>query len=136
LGPIINQLVTTFRPHGFNLTGPVCEWLDCPALLAREARRDVAVGLFGKSAIHPEQIEVIEAAYQVSARDLHAANRILELDAPPVFRLAGAMCEPATHRAWAKLICRRAELYGVREALLKPRLLPHGVVASNGMAEK
>jgi citrate lyase beta subunit len=83
-------------------------------LLARETRRDLAYGLFGKSAIHPCQVPVIESEYRVSARDVDSAERILDADAPAVFRLHGAMCERATHRTWAELTLARAQLYGVR----------------------
>lgn len=113
LGALIGQLVTTFRPYGFNLTGPVYEYLGRPSALAREVRRDLAHGLFGKSAIHPEQVAVIEAEYRVTADELHAAERILAEGAPPVFRLYEAMCEPATHRRWAESILERARFYGV-----------------------
>jgi citrate lyase beta subunit len=113
LGMTIAQLVTTFRPHGFNLTAPVFEFLDRPDVLGREVRADLAHGLFGKTAIHPEQVAVIEAHYRVSPRDLATAERILEPGAPAVFRFHDAMCEPATHRAWATLVCERARLYGV-----------------------
>lgn len=116
LGPLIGQLVATFRPHGLNLTGPVFEILDRNDILARETRKDLAHGLFGKSAIHPEQVPVIEAQYRVSARDLHMAEQILAERTPPIFRLHETMCEPATHRAWAHLIHERARLYGVRGA--------------------
>jgi citrate lyase beta subunit len=112
----IAQLVTTFRPHGFNLTAPVYEYLDRSRVLAREVDRDLAFGLFGKTAIHPEQVPIIEARYQVSARDLRTAEQILADGAPPVFRLDNAMCEPATHRLWATLIHERARLYGVTTA--------------------
>ncbi|MBI2808442.1 MAG: HpcH/HpaI aldolase/citrate lyase family protein [Planctomycetes bacterium] len=114
LGSVIAQLVTVFRPCGFNLTGPVCEWLKRGRLLARESRGDVARGLFGKSAIHPEQIAAIESAYRVNEKDLESAERILAEGAAPVFRLHDAMCEPATHRAWAMLLHERARLFGVR----------------------
>jgi len=109
----ISQLVTTFRPHGFHLTAPVFEYLDSPRLLEREVRADLAHGLFGKTAIHPRQVPIIEANYRVSARDLHMAEEILAHAALPVFRLHEAMCEPATHRPWAEMICARARLYGV-----------------------
>ncbi len=115
LGPLIGRLVARFRPHGFNLTGPVFEGLGRPGLLARETRRDLAHGLFGKTAIHPSQVPVIEAEYRVSARDLDCAERVLDEDAPAVFRLHGAMCERATHRVWAESVCARARLYGVRD---------------------
>jgi citrate lyase beta subunit len=124
LGHLISQLVSTFRPHGFNLTGPVFEYLDRRDVLAREVRQDLAHGLFGKSAIHPEQVPLIEAQYRVSVGDLQAAERILAAAAPPVFRLHDAMCEPATHHVWAQLIVDRAKLYGVRGAARRARLLP------------
>jgi citrate lyase beta subunit len=114
LGLTISHLVTVFRPHGFNLTGPVFEYLDNPRALAREVDRDLAHGLFGKTAIHPEQVPVIEARYRVRREDLRAAEQILSATAEPVFRLQGAMCEPATHRTWATLVCERARLYGVQ----------------------
>jgi citrate lyase beta subunit len=126
LGTVIGQLVTTFRPHGFNLTGPVFEYLDRPADLARETRQDLAHGLFGKSAIHPDQVPMIEAEYRVSAGDLHAAEKILADGAPPVFRLHDAMCEPATHHVWARSIVERASLYGVRNKapIARPKVWP------------
>ena len=71
---VIQQLVTTFRPHGFNLAAPVFEFLDRGDVLARETRADLTQGLFGKSAIHPDQVPVIEAQYKVSQRDLCAAG--------------------------------------------------------------
>lgn len=114
LGPVIAQLVATFRPHGINLTGPVYEYLDDPRGLAREVRRDLAGGLFGKTAVHPAQVPVIEAEYRVSARELREAERVLDPGAAAVFRHDGAMCEPATHRRWAEAIVERARLYGVR----------------------
>jgi citrate lyase beta subunit len=124
LGALISQLVITFRPFGFNLTGPVFEGLSRADLLARETRKDLARGLFGKSAIHPEQVAVIEAQYRVTARESQAAERILADGAAPVFRFHETMCEPATHRAWARLIHERARLYGVRDVKPRARLLP------------
>jgi len=109
----IGQLVTTFRPHNFNLTAPVFEYLNSPRVLEREVRHDLTQGLFGKTAIHPRQVPVIEANYAVAARHFAMAEEILAHAAPPVFRMNGAMCEPATHRRWASLIVERARLYGV-----------------------
>jgi citrate lyase beta subunit len=114
LGATIARLVTTFRPFGFNLTAPVCEYIDDDAVLIREVRQDLANGLFGKTAIHPRQVPLIEAQLRVRPRELETARRILQADAPAVFRLHDAMCEPATHRHWATLVCERARLYGVK----------------------
>jgi citrate lyase beta subunit len=117
LAATINQLVTTFRPHGFNLTAPVFEYLGRDNILAREVRRDLAHGLFGKTAIHPRQVPLIEARYRTSRSELEMAARVLDESAPAVFRLHDTMCEPATHRRWASLVVERARLYGVRESL-------------------
>jgi citrate lyase beta subunit len=113
IGLTISQLVTFFRPHGFNLTAPVYEFLDAPQVLALEVEHDLDHGLFGKTAIHPDQIAVIERGYQVREDEAEVARKILEVSAPAVFRMMGAMCEPATHRAWATMIEARARIYGI-----------------------
>lgn len=114
LGPVVAQLVGTFRPHGFNLTAPVFEGLRHPDVLAREVDMDLAYGLFGKAAIHPEQVNVIEAMYSVPSEDLEMAQRIVAQEGPAVFRMHDTMCERATHESWARITLKRAEIYGVR----------------------
>jgi len=71
-------------------------------------------GLFGKTAIHPNQIPVIEAGFRVSPKDLEEAKRILMPDAAAVFKMNGRMCEPTTHTKWAQAIVERAGIYGVK----------------------
>ncbi|WP_338770830.1 HpcH/HpaI aldolase/citrate lyase family protein [Massilia sp. METH4] len=112
LGPVIASLVTTFRPHGFRLTSPVFEHLDCPALMAQEVQQDIAYGMVGKTAIHPAQIELIEQHFRVQPKEVAMALRILDRDAPAVFKLDDSMCEVATHRAWANAVIARASRFG------------------------
>ena len=114
LGQTIAQLSTMFRSEGFNLTGPVCDFFGAHAMLRREVRGDLAHGLFGKTAIHPEQVRVIESAYRVDDLDLCAAQQILSKSAPAVFRIGDLMCEPTVHHRWAALVLKRADIYGVR----------------------
>jgi len=114
LGPLVAQLAGYFRPHGFNLTAPVFEGLRHPEVLASEVDLDLAHGLFGKTAVHPEQINVIEAMYSVSSEDLEMAQRIVAAEGPAVFRMHDTMCEKATHATWARIILERAQIYGVR----------------------
>lgn len=109
----IAQLVTLFRSRGFNLTSPVYDYIHDEETLVRETRMDLEYGLFGKTAIHPSQVEVIERCYRVVPQDLAMAEAILSESAPAVFRVNNAMCEPATHRQWAERIVLRAEYYGV-----------------------
>ncbi|WP_020655669.1 HpcH/HpaI aldolase/citrate lyase family protein [Massilia niastensis] len=112
LGPVIARLVTTFRPYGFMLTAPVFEYLDLPELLDQEVTEDLAYGMVGKTAIHPTQIASIEQHYQVRPQDLAVAQAILDESSPAVFRMNDAMCEVATHRAWAERMVEQSRLFG------------------------
>jgi citrate lyase beta subunit len=114
LGSVIARLVTTFRPWGFTLTAPVFEYLDLPELLDQEVLEDLAHGMVGKTAIHPTQIGPIEQHYQVRPQDLAVARAILDDASPAVFRMDDAMCEVATHRAWAERLVEQSHRFGSR----------------------
>lgn len=116
LGAVIARLVTTFRPYGFVLTAPVFEYLDLPDLLDQEVNEDLAHGMVGKTAIHPTQIGAIERHYQVRPQDLAVARAILDQSAPAVFRMQDAMCEVATHRAWAERMVEQSRRFGAAGA--------------------
>jgi citrate lyase beta subunit len=118
LGPVISRLVTTFRPYGFMLTAPVFEYLDLHELLDQEVIEDLAHGMIGKTAIHPTQIAPIEQHFKVSPQDLAVARAILDQSAPAVFRMNDAMCEVATHRAWAERTVEQSRLFGFHGAEL------------------
>ena len=112
LGPTMANLVTIFRPNGFHLTSPVCEFLYDHEVLKRELEMDVEYGIYGKTAIHPDQIALIEQAYAPSEQDARMADAILQPDAPAVFNMYGTMCEVATHTEWAKGVVARGRRYG------------------------
>jgi citrate lyase beta subunit len=120
IGTLIPQLMMLFRPYGFALTAPVCDaWAD-PAFLAAEVRQDLAMGLVGKTAIHPAQVPVIEAALKVSSQDVRAAERLLAANAPAVFSQNEQMYETAVHRQWAVNVLARARLYGQTSSHTSP----------------
>lgn len=114
LAPVIAQLVTLFKPAEFALSAPVFEYLNDHATLRREIQLDLAHGLTGKTAIHPSQIAIIEAAYAVEHEDYDMARKVLDTTAPAVFRMHDAMCEVATHQRWAADILTRHALFGRR----------------------
>jgi citrate lyase beta subunit len=113
LGQVIARLVTTFRPHGFALTAPVFEHLSQPAWLDAEVQQDLAHGMIGKTAIHPDQVPQIERHYRVAQSDIELALRIIDPDSPAVFRMQESMCEVATHSSWARHIIEQARLFGI-----------------------
>lgn len=109
----IADLVRIFHPAGYHLSAPVFDYLDTPAVLAREVQADLQHGLVGKTAIHPSQIPVIEALYQVSPDDYETATAVLAPDTAAVFRLRDSFCEPATHWRWAQGVLERARVFGI-----------------------
>ena len=112
IGQTIARLATTFIPYGFSLSAPVFEHLDDIVTLRREVEQDLNHWLVGKTAIHPSQVALIEGQYRVCVRDVEAAQRILQHDAPAVFKLHESMCEPATHRPWARSVMEAARSFG------------------------
>jgi len=112
LRAIINELIISFRPLGFELSSPVFEHVDSPHVLRAEVLLDLEHGLWSKTAIHPTQLTTIEDQYRVSATDRALAQEVLATDAPAVFLSHGQMVEPGTHSHWAKRMLERAAVYG------------------------
>lgn len=120
LGTVIASLVAGFAPWGFALSAPVLEQFGDTALLREEVARDIEHGLLTKTAIHPDQVAVIQAALAVPSDQVEAAQLMLAEDSPAVFARDGVMCEPATHRGWAARLLRRAESFGIADPLPLP----------------
>jgi citrate lyase beta subunit len=117
LGAVIAMLVATFSPWGFALSAPVMERFGDTALLRQEVTRDIDHGLLTKTAIHPDQIPIIQNALAVTACDIEEARLILDPTGPAVFAQGGVMCEPATHRVWAERLIARAEIFGMADSI-------------------
>jgi citrate lyase beta subunit len=117
LGFIIYQLINVFKPYNFELTAPVFEHLNRNELLVKEIQQDISCGLIGKTAIHPSQIDIIEACYQVNQDDVATAEAILHKEASAVFKMNESMCEIATHTSWAHNILKRYYIYGSKHSV-------------------
>jgi citrate lyase beta subunit len=115
LGHVIDGLISVFGPSGLSLCAPGFESLENMALLEEELKLDASRGLFGKTALHPSQVEVIHQAYMVEEEDLEMARAVEDPEKPAVFSLNGRVCEKAVHRAWAESVMERAQLFGVRD---------------------
>ena len=112
LRQVIDNMILAFRPAGYDLAAPVYEHIDGTDILEREVALDVTHGLLTKTAIHPTQIPLIESAYAVPPQDAAMAHAVMDPEAAAVFRIDGAMAEPATHRRWAARTLERARVYG------------------------
>ena len=114
---VIANLVTLFKPFGFSLSAPVFEYLNDHLTLQQEISYDLAYGLTGKTAIHPNQISTIEACYAVDPKDYEMALTISCSTSPAVFKMHDAMCEVATHQQWAQNIINRKQTFGIKDML-------------------
>lgn len=112
LGFVIYQLIHVFKPYGFELTAPVFEHLNKNELLIKETQQDISCGLVGKTAIHPDQLNIIEACFRVDYNDVAVAEAILDKEALAVFKMNDSMCEIATHKIWADNVLKRNQIYG------------------------
>jgi len=109
---VIATLLTVFKPHGFNLCGGVYKCFRDADGFAKELEADLTQGLFGKTIIHPSQIDAVEEAYRVDAAALAQAETIVSASCN-VSSFRGMMVEKPTQLPWAQMILRRAALYGV-----------------------
>lgn len=114
LGWFLSMAASILVSSGIPVAAPVFDVIDDVETLRREVERDVAMGFVSKTAIHPSQVPVIEAAMSVSPEEEEAARAILQEEARAVFQIGGVMCEPATHAGWARRVQARAEVFGVR----------------------
>ena len=113
LGPVVTGVVGAFAGTGIMLSSPVLEHYSDETLLVEELERDIEHGIFNKTAIHPRQVAVINAALRPSISEVAEAQAILADDAKAVFGHDGSMCEPKTHAAWARLVLARHRQLGV-----------------------
>ncbi|MFW7523727.1 HpcH/HpaI aldolase/citrate lyase family protein [Vibrio ostreicida] len=109
---IIEQLIITFRPYGYELSAPVFDFLEDRVTLEKELRMDLNFGFFGKTAIHPDQVTVIESFFHdYSSGYIKQAESILAKSSPAIYKMSGQMMETACHINWAKRTKRLANSF-------------------------
>lgn len=99
---LIDNIVTGFRPHGFEVAAPVFDFSDDRATLKRELKTDISYGFFAKTAIHPNQVNTIEEyinRYVNEHRDIAAS---LQEESRAVYLDSGQMMEKTCHSNWAE----------------------------------
>lgn len=108
---VFADLLSIFKPYGFNITAPVYNCLENKETFEKEVKRDIKEGFFGKTVIHPDQAKIINELYKVSEDEYEEAKAVLDTQKEGVFRYKNSMCEPAAHNAWAKNIINRYKNY-------------------------
>lgn len=116
LGLAIATMASVFIPHGIAVSAPVFEHYSSLDLLREEVTRDLEHGLLTKTAIHPDQVQIIHDAMRPSPREIEEAQAILDQSASAVFAREGSMIEPTTHSRWAQNVLLRARVHGAEPA--------------------
>ncbi|MBR4083518.1 MAG: HpcH/HpaI aldolase/citrate lyase family protein [Lachnospiraceae bacterium] len=118
---IFSDIITVFGMD-YVVSGPVWEYYSGDGWdtgLANELKEDQLCGFLGKTAIHPNQIAIINEAYKVSRNDYEDAKAILNWSEESNKLVSGSssrerMNEYKTHHNWARKILFMAEYYGIK----------------------
>ncbi len=117
---IFADIITVFGMD-YVVSGPVWEYYNGEGWdtgLANELKGDKLCGFLGKTAIHPNQIEIINEAYKIPHNDYEDAKAVLNWDGGSNKLVSGSaskerMNEYKTHHNWARKVLFMAEYYGV-----------------------
>lgn len=122
--PIANIFsdICTIYGTDYVISGPVWEYYsgeNWKQGLLQEIANDKQCGFTGKTVIHPNQIEVVNQAYQVTQMDFDDAMAILNWNTDLHSFVSGnvvkeRMNECKTHYNWAQKILFLAEVFGVK----------------------
>ena len=111
---VLGNFIATFKSAGFNVSGGVYPCFKEMDRFKLDVLRDLKEGLFSKTIIHPNQIDIVNELYKVSSKEFDEALEICE-SSKSLFNQDGEMAEVTTMRPRALEIIKRAEVYGVRK---------------------
>lgn len=119
---IFSDIMTVYGMD-YVVSGPVWEYYsgsEWKSGLIQEINDDKLCGFTGKTAIHPNQVPIINTAYQVSKTDFNDAQSILNWNQNANEYVSGnlareRMNEYKTHNNWAQQTLFLAEAYGICE---------------------
>lgn len=126
ISDIISDIVNIFSAD-YVVSAPVWEYFENPndssegwkTGLRTECEKDIINGLFGKTAIHPSQLPVIDDVMAVTYSDYMDALSILNWNDSSLAVSKSAegnrMNEQKVHTRWAEKVLLRSAIYGIRE---------------------
>ncbi len=111
---VLGNFIATFKSSGFSVSGGVYPCFKDIEGLKRDVLRDLKEGLFSKTIIHPNQIDIVNELYRVTKEEYGEAKEICESQ-DAVFSQNSKMAEVSTMRPHSLEILKRAEVYGVSD---------------------
>jgi len=108
----IGNFIATFKSSGFSVSGGVYPCYKDTEGFIKDVKRDLKEGLFSKTIIHPNHIELINELYKVSKEEYREALELLQ-HKEAIFAQNEKMAETTTMSPYAKNIILRREIYGI-----------------------
>ena len=109
----VGNFINTFKSVGFAVSGGVYPCFKDKEGFIKDVKRDLKEGLFSKTIIHPDHIELSNNLYKVTQEEYEEAHKICT-SKEAVFGLNGKMAESITMQPYSKVILQRAKVYGLR----------------------
>lgn len=109
---VLGNFIATFKSSGFQISGGVYPCFKDKDGFIKDVKRDLKEGLFSKTVIHPNQVDLAHKLYKVSQKELSEAQEICKRQ-EAVFSLNNQMAEISTMIPYSTDILKRAEVYGV-----------------------
>ena len=112
----LQMIVTSARSAGIDAIDAPCFDLHNPDLLRREAAQARRIGFAGKSALHPEQLAIINRTFDVTSEEIAWAEKIIaelneaEARGKALSTVDGKLIDNP-HRALAERILSRGKLH-------------------------
>ena len=119
---LMQQMISLYQSHfqaltiSFSAPSYPCIAPEHKAYFLEESKKDLMQGLWGKTLIHPVQIEWFNQAYQVTEGDYVVAKRLLDNYSPVSFFSGERLYHKHHDNTWALSIQQRARVYGVAKA--------------------
>lgn len=109
---VLGNFIAVFKSAGFAISGGVYPCYEDREGFIKDVKRDLKEGLFGKTLIHPKQIEILEQLYKVDQKSYDEALEIVT-STKVVFAQNQKMAEKKTMLNYSQMILKRAEIYGI-----------------------
>jgi len=109
---VVGNFIATFKSAGFGVSGGVYPCFKDKEGFIKDVKRDLKEGLFSKTIIHPNHIELTNELYKVTFKEFEEATEILK-SKEAAFAQEGRMAEPITMVPYSLNIVKRAAIYGI-----------------------
>lgn len=109
---VLGNFIAVFKSKDFAISGGVYPCFKDVEGFKKDVLRDLKEGLFSKTIIHPNQIEIINKLYKVKKQDLNEAEEICN-SSSKIFNLSSKMAEITTMLPHSEYLIKRAQIYGI-----------------------